>query len=137
MSGGFVVALVGSLAVRRAPYLEGKLMALRRQLLLQAGMLGVFVVGVFGAAQHSGYGLGTLPADDAATNVRVDTLAWTFQQHLREGNGRIACLALLLLFAGPSVLHVLRELQTFVLNHRTDLLARDQAGGAVDRAGKA
>jgi hypothetical protein len=43
-------------------------------------------------------------------------------------------LAMIVLSAVPSVLHVLRDLQTFVLHHRTDLLARDQAAAGTATA---
>jgi hypothetical protein len=41
---------------------------------------------------------------------------------------------MIVLSAVPSVLHVLRDLQTFVLHHRTDLLARDQAAAGTATA---
>lgn len=129
LSGGVIAALFGSMSVRRASHLEGKLAELRRLLWIELAMLAVFFVGLVVAGRTHLDGLsGLTPGQEASA---VFALRMATSDALREHTLHMAGLALVLLCCLPTVLHVLRELQSFVLAHRTDLLARDQAAAAT------
>lgn len=134
VSGSLVAGLFGSIAIRLARHLEGKLAALRQQLLVQAAMLVVFAVGVAIAGRRDLAPVGVVPgaASGEVAAVAVRTLRLELTQRLRDQALWLPGLAMIILFAVPSVLLVLRELQTFVLHQRTDLMARDQAAASDD-----
>lgn len=129
VSASFVAGMAGSFAIRRARHLEGKLTALWRQLIVQAGALAMFAVGVW-LAGRANLDLPAPANDDAALAHQLTGLTLTLKQRLRDAANWPAWLAFLGLCAVPSLLHVLGELRTFVLHQRTDLLARDQAAAA-------
>lgn len=132
VSGSLVAGLFGSIAIRLARHLEGKLAALRQQLFVQAAMLVVFAVGVAIVGRRGLEAAGAVsgPVSGEAAAVAVTTLRLELTQRLRDQALWLPGLAMTLLFAVPSVLLVLRELQTFVLHQRTDLMARDQAAAS-------
>lgn len=127
LSGGVIAALFGSMSVRRASHLEGKLAELRRLLWIELAMLAVFFLGLVVAGRTNLDLSGLTPGQEASA---VFALRMATSDALREHTLHMAGLALVLLCCLPTVLHVLRELQSFVLAHRTDLLARDQAAAA-------
>lgn len=124
--GGLVASFAGFMAVRRATYLEGKLAALRRQLLIQGLALLVSAITLFAASR---LGREVLPL--RLPNGPLDAVAmWPVQAAVADALRRLGMwcggFALLAVCTLPSLLHVLRELQSFALAQRTDLLARDQ-----------
>ena len=133
VTGSVVAGFLGSLTIRRTRHLEGRLALLRRQLLGQAAMLFVFVVGVVSASRYH-LELAVGAPDRAVTAGQIDALAEMLAERLRTDALWLGSLAMIVLSAVPSVLHVLRDLQTFVLHHRTDLLARDQAAAGTATA---
>jgi len=131
LSGGVIAALFGFIAVRRAHYLEGKLAELRRMLWVELGMLAVFFLGLVVAGRTAIDGPSGLTVGQPVEASAVVALRLAANQALREHTMHLAGVGLVLMCLLPAVLHVLRELQSFVLAHRTDLLARDQAAAAT------
>jgi hypothetical protein len=125
VSASCIAGLFGSIAIRRSSHLGGKLASLRRQLLTQFSCLAVFAATVGIAGRR------TLDVAGAASDRPITQAQWLAMeievgQRLREAGTWIAALAVIALAAAPSLLHVLREVQSFVLRHRVDLTAREQ-----------
>ena len=116
-----VGVLLATPNIMSAVLLEQKLALLRRLLLLQL----VAVVAMALTILISSRDLPRLPvdADLAAVRTTVGELVDSGRQTMRWIGG----LALLVVMPLPAVMHVLRQMGSFVLAHRTDLLARDQA----------
>ena len=132
--GGVLAALSGSISVRRAATLEGKLAELRYMLWVGLAMLAVCWVGLITASRKQ---LGVLAArtpGQPATATDVSILSRAASDAWRDHTLQLAGLVFVVLCMMPAVLHVLRELQSFVLAQRTDMLARDQAALARSEA---
>lgn len=112
--------LIATPNILSAVLLEQKLALLRRLLLIQL----VAVVAMALTILFSSRDLPRLPPDADLTVVRtaVGELVDGGRQTMRWIGG----LALLVVMPLPAVMHVLRQMGSFVLAHRTDLLARDQ-----------
>lgn len=121
LSLAMVVVLLGTPYILRTVLLEQKIALLQRLLLLQL----VAVVAMALTILISSRDLPRLPvdADLAVVRTTVGELVDSGRQTMRWIGG----LALLVVMPLPAVMHVLRQMGSFVLAHRTDLLARDQA----------
>lgn len=121
LSLAMVGVLIATPNIVRTVLLEQKLALLRRLLLIQL----VAVVAMALTILISSRDLPRLPHDADLTVVRttVGALVDSGRQTMRWIGG----LALLVVMPLPAVMHVLRQMGSFVLAHRTDLLARDQA----------
>ena len=115
-----VGVLLATPNIMSAVLLEQKLALLRRLLLLQL----VAVVAMALTILISSRDLPRLPvdADLAVVRTSIGALVDSGRQTMRWIGG----LALLVVMPLPAVMHVLRQMGSFVLAHRTDLLARDQ-----------
>jgi hypothetical protein len=128
-----VSVLLGSMSMRSAPHLEGKLRQLRRVLGIELVLLLVFTLALF---LNRSTGLDApewvRPNQplDAADLARIKLMA---RESMRQHTVHLAGLVVVLMGHLPMVLHLLRELENFVLHHRTDLLARDQVAGDTIR----
>lgn len=130
LAGCVVAALFGSMGVRAAGQLDGKLAQFRRAVAMQAVCLVAFAIGLM-IERRTGSELAvSVLAGDAADPSAVKVLA---AETIRRHTLHLGGLVVLLLANVPMVLHLLRELQSFVLYHRTDLLARDQAAGQMGK----
>jgi hypothetical protein len=131
--GCLVAALLGSMGMRFAPHLDGKLLQLRRVLGIELVLLLVFTLALF---IHRSTGLDgpdwvqPNQPPDATDFVMMKRMA---EESLRQHTLHLAGLVVVLVCNLPLVLQVMRELQSFVLHHRTDLLARDQIAGDTMR----
>ncbi|MCU0865851.1 MAG: hypothetical protein MUC36_18870 [Planctomycetes bacterium] len=130
LAGCVVTALFGSMGMRSARHLDGKLAQFRRVLAAQAVCLVVFAIGLM-IEPRAGAELALSVQTGAATDLAaMKVLAGeTVRRHTMHLGG----LVVVLMANVPMVLHLLRELQSFVLHHRTDLLARDQAVDGLGR----
>ncbi|MCA8948358.1 MAG: hypothetical protein KDE27_02580 [Planctomycetes bacterium] len=128
--GCLVAAILGFAQVRVANNLETKLAVLRRILMVYG--VGFAVAGVL-VAMYGG-DAPRLPHRDLDASAITAYLA-ALRDH--ESERALVLPAFLIVGAAvlPAVAHVLRELASFVLAHRLDLLARDQAAvhGEADR----
>lgn len=122
LAGSTVVILFGYLGVRTRRTLEQKLHALRVMFALLALVAVVVVVGLALTGPLGSPRLASLPSGEVPNE-------W-FDAAREQVNGLRTLLAWLFAVAAmvavPVVL-VLRELQSFVLEHRLDLVGRDQA----------
>ena len=130
LSGGVVAALFGSMSVRRARHIEGKLAELRRMLWVDLAMLAVFFIGLIVTSRTGLDGPSGLTLGQPVEAPALMALRLAASDGLRQHTMQLAGIALVLLCIMPAVLHVVRELQSFVLAHRTDLIARDQVAAA-------
>ena len=130
LAGCVVAALFGSMGIRAARHLDGKLLQFRRSVAIQAVCLVAFGIGLI-IERRTGAELAlSVQTGDATDLAAMMVLAGeTVRRHTMHLSG----LVVVLLANVPMVLHLLRELQSFVLHHRTDLLARDQAADGLGR----
>jgi hypothetical protein len=131
--GCVIVAFFGSMGVRAAPHLDGKLAEFRRSLLIQMVGLGVFAIGLT-LARNSAFD-GSPRFEPNRPIAAADLVAVRLQaaEGLRQQALHLCGLVVVLVANLPMLLHLLRELQSFVLHHRTDLLARDQVAGETTK----
>lgn len=121
LSVAMVVVLLGTPYILRTVLLEQKIALLQRLLLLQLAAVVAMALTILIGSRD----VPRLPhdADLAMVRTTLDALHDSGRQTLRWIGG----LALLVVMPLPAVMHVLRQMGSFVLAHRTDLLARDQA----------
>lgn len=120
---GSVNTLLGYIAVRGAKHLEQRFGLLRRMVLVQGLALVLVLVGIAIHASEA-------PRLSAVGEVVVEQLRSHLVEqraHQQDALQALAAVVLLLIILLPPVLHVLREVTSFVATHRVDLLARDQA----------
>jgi hypothetical protein len=119
-SFGFVVAITAGAGVRRARHLEDKLRVLGRMLVLQA--VGLLAVGI-ALMVAPRVRVAATGDDPAAVQAALRLLA----EHDQQQTMHLAALGFVVVAGLPVWVHVVRALASFVLAHRTDLLAREQA----------
>jgi hypothetical protein len=120
-AGCFAAAMVSFARIRGNAHLEAKLRVLRRLLLVVALALSV-LLGLFVA--HGSQ----MPRIPIGGDVDVETLRGhleALRDHERSGVMLVPIFVFVLVMALPVVFHVLGELASFVLRHRSDLAARD------------
>jgi len=128
LSGIAVAALYTMFAIRLAPALEGKFAALQRLLVFVAL---AFVVGGIGLLCSNSTPLPTAGGEDA---TRGDA-SWLLlaRGELRDLRGTLAMVLFAAAWLMVPLLLVLRPLRSFVLQHRMDLVAREQVAASAGR----
>lgn len=126
VAGGCVALLIRHGSLRRARTLDAKLHELRRLTGLLGLFLLLFAIGVVAQGHPTVPALPAPLEGNALGRWLVDHADQVRQRQARNTWIALAPVALLLAFL-PSLVHVLRGLATLVLDHRTDLAARDRA----------
>lgn len=120
---GAVNALFGAIAVRRLGFLEQKLRVFWRVVLVQGVAMALVWIALLIRGSEAPRLSGV--SDASIEELRGYLIVW--HDYQKEGILATAAMPFLLVILVPAALHVLGELRRFVLTHRADLLARDQA----------